>query len=53
VDPQAVSAPVTFETKDLASMWLLNEEKQIDDAAAAQARWVSPTKRSTASSIRG
>ena len=29
------NAPVTFEAKDLAIMWLLNEKKQIDDAATA------------------
>jgi len=39
------NAPVTFEAKDLAIMWLLNEKRQIDDAAAAEARWVSPTER--------
>ena len=38
-------APVTFEVKDSAIVWLYNEKRLIDQAAADNARWVSPTER--------
>ncbi len=38
-------APVTFENRDLAVVWLRNERRLIDDAAADEVRWVSPEER--------
>ena len=38
-------APVTFESRDLAVVWLRNERRMIDDAAADEVRWVSPEER--------
>ena len=39
------NAPVTLESKDLAVVWLYNEKKLIDEAAADNVRWNSPTER--------
>lgn len=36
---------MTFEVKDSAIVWLYNEKKLIDRAAADNTRWVSPTER--------
>lgn len=38
-------APVTFEVKDSAIVWLHNEKKLIDRAATDNERWLSPTER--------
>ena len=39
------NAPVTFEAKDLAIMWLAGEKKKIDAAISEDADWVSPTEK--------
>ena len=41
-------APVTFEVKDAAVVWLRNEKRLIDDAAADEVDWVSPEERQEA-----
>ena len=41
-------APVTFEIKDAAVVWLRNEKRLIDDAAADEVDWVSPEERQEA-----
>ncbi len=38
-------APVTFEVKDSAIVWLHNEKKLIDRSATDNERWLSPTER--------
>ena len=38
-------APVTFEPKDSAIVWLYNEKRVIEDAAADNVRWLSPAER--------
>lgn len=38
------NAPVTFESSDLAVIWLAGEKKKLDEALANGARWVSPTE---------
>ncbi len=38
-------APVTFEVKDSAIVWLHNEKKLIEQAATDNERWLSPTER--------
>ena len=38
-------APVTFEVKDSAIVWLYNEKRVIEDAAADNVRWLSPAER--------
>ncbi|MGC3992611.1 MAG: tyrosine-type recombinase/integrase [Propionicimonas sp.] len=38
-------APVTFEVKDSAIVWLHNEKKLIDQAATDNERWLSPAER--------
>jgi len=38
------NAPVTFESRDLAVIWLAGEKKKLDEALANGARWVSPTE---------
>lgn len=38
------NAPVTFENRDLAVMWLAGERKKIDEALSADTHWVSPTE---------
>lgn len=39
------NAPVTFENKDLAVVWLYNEKKRIDQATVDDERWSSPGER--------
>lgn len=39
------NAPVTFESKDLAVVWLYNEKKRIDQATVDDERWSSPGRR--------
>ena len=39
------NAPVTFENKDLAVVWLYNEKKRIDQATIDDERWSSPGER--------
>lgn len=34
--------PSTFEKRDLAVVWLRNEQRMIEDAVADELRWVSP-----------
>ncbi len=41
-------APVTFEVKDAAVVWLRHEKRLIDDAAADDVPWVSPEERQEA-----
>ena len=38
------NGPVTFESRDLAVMWLAGEKKKVDAAIADDADWVSPTE---------
>lgn len=38
------NAPVTFENRDLAVMWLAGERRKIDEALSADTHWVSPTE---------
>ncbi len=38
-------APSTFEKRDLAVVWLRNEQRMIEDAVADELRWVSPVER--------
>lgn len=42
-------APSTFEKRDLAVVWLRNEQRMIEDAVADEVRWVSPEERLAAS----
>jgi integrase len=42
-------APSTFEKRDLAVVWLRNEQRMIEDAVADELRWVSPEERLAAS----
>lgn len=42
-------APSTFEKRDLAVVWLRNEQRMIEDAVADEVRWVSPEERLEAS----
>ena len=42
-------APSTFEKRDLAVVWLRNEQRMIEDAVADEERWVSPEERLAAS----
>lgn len=42
-------APSTFEKRDLAVVWLRNEQRMIEDAIADELRWVSPEERLAAS----
>ena len=42
-------APSTFEKRDLAVVWLRNEQRMIEDAIADEVRWVSPEERLAAS----
>ena len=42
-------APSTFEKRDLAVVWLRNEQRMIEDAVADEVRWVSPAERLAAS----
>lgn len=42
-------APSTFEKRDLAVVWLRNEQRMIEDAVADEVRWVSPKERLAAS----
>lgn len=42
-------APSTFEKRDLAVVWLRNEQRMIEDAVADEVRWVSPDERLAAS----
>jgi len=44
-DMQRYNGPVTFEAKDLAIVWLHNEKKRIDEAAADDVPWLSPAAR--------
>jgi integrase len=44
-DLQRYNAAVTFEARDLAVVWLHKEKKVIDEAAADNARWMSPAER--------
>lgn len=39
------NAPVTFESKDLAVVWMYNEKKRIDQATVDDERWSSPGRR--------
>ena len=38
-------APVTFEVKDSAIVWLHNEKKLMEQAATDNERWFSPVER--------
>lgn len=42
-------APSTFEKRDLAVVWLRNEQRMIEDAIADEVHWVSPEERLAAS----
>ena len=47
-DLKRYNAPVTFEVRDLAVVYLHNEKKNIDEAASNNARWMSPAERADA-----